>query len=58
MHDNRRDRATAATITEALRMKTAFGLDAARQFLWRQKVSLAIADRALAGRYDRRLLPS
>lgn len=54
MLDRRHDTTTASIITEALRMKSAFGLDAARRFLWRRK----IADTApIAGRYDRRQRP-
>ena len=55
MQDRRQDHKTASTIAEALRMKTAFGEDAARRFLWRNKVT---QEAAIAGRYDRRRLPN
>lgn len=55
--DRRQDRATAATITEALRMQTAFGRAAARRLLL-PVVSAALAERVLAGRYDPRQRPS
>lgn len=58
MQDRRQYPKTAEAIAEALRMKTAFGLDAARRFLWRNKVGQAIAVRALAGRDDPRQMPS
>jgi hypothetical protein len=56
--DRRQDRATAATITEALRMKSAFGLIAAQVFAARRDIPLQVADRALAGRHDPRQQPS
>jgi hypothetical protein len=55
--DRRQDRATAATIIEALRMKTAFGDFAARQLLKRCGIPPVVADRALASRHDQRQLP-
>lgn len=56
-HDRRQGGATAAAIAEALRMKTAFGDFAARLLLKRRGIALAIADRALVGRYDPRQRP-
>jgi hypothetical protein len=58
MLDRRRDRATANTIIEALRMKTAFGPFAAHQFLRRRNVAIVTAARVIAGRYDPRQQPS
>jgi hypothetical protein len=51
--DRRQDRVTAAKVAEALRMKTAFGIAAARPLLPDH-----IAERVLAGRYDPRQRPS
>lgn len=55
--DRRQDHAAAATITEALRMRTAFGDFAARLLLKRCGIAPALGDRALVGRYDRRQCP-
>lgn len=57
MQDRRQDRATATKVAQALRMKTAFGYDAALRLLWRERVDFRIAERTLAGRYDPRQLP-
>jgi hypothetical protein len=54
MQDRRQDSATALTVTEALRMKTAFGVEAAHRLLTRSSVAADVADRSLAGRYDQR----
>lgn len=51
--DRRQDRVTAAAITEALRMQTAFGRAAARTLLLRH-AGAELAERVLAGRYDPR----
>lgn len=52
------DRATASTIAEALRMKTAFGPMAACLFAVRRQIPLLTVDRVLVGRYDPRQLPT
>lgn len=55
--DRRQDRATAATITEALRMKTAFGERAAQAFAARRDIPPQVAERVLAGLHDPRQVP-
>lgn len=57
MLDRRLDRATSTLITEALRMKSAFGATAAHTFLRQRNVPLVTAIRAIAGRYDPRKIP-
>lgn len=57
MIERRSNRATAAAIQEALRMKSAFGAFAARQLLNRYGFAPALAERVLAGRYDPRQAP-
>jgi hypothetical protein len=54
MQDRRQDRATAETITEALRMKTACGLGAAHTLAARRGIAPPVAERALSGRHDPR----
>jgi hypothetical protein len=58
MLDRRQDRATAAAITEALRMKTAFDEFAAHLLLKRRSIAPDVAERAIAGRHDPRQVPS
>ncbi|ATQ77912.1 hypothetical protein CR152_27965 [Massilia violaceinigra] len=53
----REDQTTAAQITEALRIKAAFGQEVALGFLRRRCVKDSLACAALAGRYDRRAIP-
>lgn len=55
--DRRQDRATAATLAEALRMKNAFSAMAGYVFAVRRQVNPDVAERVLAGRYDPRQLP-
>lgn len=55
--DRRQDRQTADHITEALRMKRAFGLIVAERYLWRRGVRGGIVPAVLAGRYERRVTP-
>lgn len=55
--DRRQDHKTADHITEALRMKRAFGLIVAERFLWRRGIRGDIVPAVLAGRYERRLTP-
>lgn len=54
MLDRRQDQITSNKITEALRIKTAFGPRAALLFLRHRGVAHSIAYRTLAGRYDPR----
>lgn len=46
MLDRRRDTTSSSIIAEALRMKPAFRLDAARRFLWKNKIT---QEAAIAG---------
>jgi hypothetical protein len=55
--ERRKDLATATTVAEARRMKTAFGEFAARMLLKRAGVSPAVASRTLADPRDPRQLP-
>lgn len=55
--DRRQDRATASTVTEVLRMKSAFGETVAYVFAVRRKIPLSTVERVLAGRYDPRQRP-
>lgn len=55
--DRRHDRKTADQISEALRMKRAFGLIVAERFLWRRGIRGDIVPAVLAGRYERRQVP-
>lgn len=55
--ERRQDRASAATVTEALRMQSAFGAEAARRLLTRRGIAAKVAERALAGRRDARQVP-
>lgn len=55
--ERRRDHRTATTVANALRMKTAFGAEAARRFLQRCSVQADVADRILASRHDQRQQP-
>jgi hypothetical protein len=54
MDERRQDCATADLVTEALRMKRAFGEDAAGEFLRRHGVNAEVAHEALVDRYERR----
>lgn len=55
--DRRKARKTADHITEALRMKRAFGLIVAERYLWRRGIRGDLALAVLAGRYERRQNP-
>lgn len=54
MLDRRQDHKTAEQISEAMRMKRAFGEDAGIELLKRQAVPEQLARAALGGKYERR----